>query len=545
MAAGRGRRQLCDRWHRRAGRGRSQRTAGARPGTRRALATALKRPARRFPSFASPLPARARERVDQDLTRESMARRVNRRSTTELLGEVVSQSSAEEAERLPESPAANPLLRRARLAIPTPRRPTCPQLGGCRGSPAQGGPRPNASKPKGSATCAFYWAGAAPAPSAPVLGSRFESSSGPSTISSPSRRPGSAPGRAIRAIWRLVKPRRSPRPASTSSPRAPGRLERTNLSLCGRSAAAPALDRRPPQHQQGGWARLRRRSGEADRGGEVRPALPRPSPVSAHEAEVLRRLGRSALGLSGIPRLRRSGPSRRPAWLSPRKAIEGVSLLDVLNAENFEEMALGVTRVLIELAEGGGVPAPDWRQRLRRGAAWHGSSRGLRGAISPEVLATAPHPGCRASETCRPACEHRDCSPWNVVLDPARRPGACSTGESAEPDGLPGMEPRLLSRQLRLRPRNHSIENGRTASLTLACSIRATPFGRIAGRGLRRVCKRAQYPTPPTSPAFASSAGSSTARSDLPPPPARVAWRGRRRCRPSARRCSLAWSRRS
>ena len=48
-----------------------------------------------------------------------------------------------------------------------------------------------------------------------------------------------------------------------------------------------------------------------------------------------------------------------------QEAVAGRSLLDALTPENFEEVAMQVTGLLVELARSGEPkPHPDWRQRL-------------------------------------------------------------------------------------------------------------------------------------------------------------------------------------
>jgi hypothetical protein len=435
------------------------------PGDSAALAAALRRvlaDSKLRESFA----ARARERIDQDLTRESMARRVTG-VYAELLGEVVSQSSAEEAERLPES-RRNPLLRRLdwRFLLPGGHLARSWRL------PRIAGPRRARQRleAEGFSDVRVYWAGPLPH-RLPQFWLPVESPQAVDYLLA-SRRPASAPGRAVRAIWRLVNRAGLLAPLHVVA-RAPGEARTDDLSLC-RSAPLLLLT--------GGHRSINKAVGLAFEDGAEKPIaavkfarVAEAEPGLAHEAEVLRRLGEERPGLAGIPRLR--GQGRRAGRLAvAEEAIEGVSLLDVLNGENFEEMALRVTRVLIELAEGGGVPAPDWRQRLvEEPLAWFEQS--LRGAISPEALATA-RTRLEGVGDLPPACEHRDCSPWNVIVDPAGDP-VLLDWESAEPDGLPGMDLVYFLANCAF-VLDHSIENGRTRESYARLLDPATPFGRIA-----------------------------------------------------------------
>jgi aminoglycoside phosphotransferase (APT) family kinase protein len=152
---------------------------------------------------------------------------------------------------------------------------------------------------------------------------------------------------------------------------------------------------------------------------------------------VLRRLGEDRPSLAGVPRLRGEG-RRCGCFAVVEDAVEGRSLLEMLTPESFEEMAMRVTDVLIELGRPAGrAPTVDWRQRLvEKPLAWF--ERDFGSAAEPQLFADA-----RASldglGDLPPAYEHRDCSPWNVLVAAERRPMLLDW-ESAEPDGLPGMD---------------------------------------------------------------------------------------------------------
>jgi aminoglycoside phosphotransferase (APT) family kinase protein len=153
------------------------------------------------------------------------------------------------------------------------------------------------------------------------------------------------------------------------------------------------------------------------------------------EARVLRRLGEERPDLGGVPHLR--GKGRRAGRLAVvEDVVEGRSLLDLLQPDNFEEMALRVTRLLIDLARTE-VPGAEWRQRLVEEplAEFENQFGPVLGAAAiAQVRETLAGLG-----ELPPAPEHRDCSPWNIVIAPSGEP-VLLDWESAEPDGLPALD---------------------------------------------------------------------------------------------------------
>jgi hypothetical protein len=152
------------------------------------------------------------------------------------------------------------------------------------------------------------------------------------------------------------------------------------------------------------------------------------------EAAVLARLAEERPEVEGVPtflgRPRRCGRSG-----VTEGAIEGDAMLDRLTAKSFPEMARRVTDLLIELA---GDPRGDAGERTTVGehleffeARFGPALDGARlGALRSAADAVAGLPV---------VCEHRDCSPWNLVLASRDRP-ALLDWESAEPEGLPGLD---------------------------------------------------------------------------------------------------------
>ena len=155
------------------------------------------------------------------------------------------------------------------------------------------------------------------------------------------------------------------------------------------------------------------------------------------EATVLREIEAAHPTLPGVPRVLASG--RRVGRLAiAETAIHGAPLLSQLDAATFPQLAAQVTEWLIELA-GRRRPEPReaWWARLveapldefERGFAVAGGDGVVERAR--EFVAGLP--------ALSPACEHRDCSPWNIVLAGPGEP-ALLDWESAEPHGLPGLD---------------------------------------------------------------------------------------------------------
>ncbi|MBA3867216.1 MAG: phosphotransferase, partial [Solirubrobacterales bacterium] len=155
-----------------------------------------------------------------------------------------------------------------------------------------------------------------------------------------------------------------------------------------------------------------------------------------NEGRLLEIVAESRPGLGGVPRL--LGRSRRGGLLSISETpIEGAPLLESLSEDNFRQSALTVTGWLIQLA-GTGEPRPaaEWRQRLveeplerfERTFGLALPELGPRARAALESLSDLPL-----------VLEHRDCSPWNVILSRSGEP-ALLDWESAEPDGLPFMD---------------------------------------------------------------------------------------------------------
>jgi hypothetical protein len=152
------------------------------------------------------------------------------------------------------------------------------------------------------------------------------------------------------------------------------------------------------------------------------------------EATVLARLAGEGTEVEGIPvfhgRLVRCGRLG-----IAERAIQGDSMLDRLSAKSFPEMARRVGDLLIELArESDGDP----RSRTTVGEHLGFFSHEF-GPLVGETGLAALQAASEVVAGLPVVCEHRDCSPWNLVLADRDLP-ALLDWESAEPDGLPGLD---------------------------------------------------------------------------------------------------------
>jgi aminoglycoside phosphotransferase (APT) family kinase protein len=193
------------------------------------------------------------------------------------------------------------------------------------------------------------------------------------------------------------------------------------------------------------------------------------------EARVLRRLGDQRPDLAGIPHLR--GEGQRAGRLAVvEDVVEGRSLLDQLTPQNFEHVALHVTRLLIDLAQAGGSQRPRMvDEAVDAFAAQFGPVAG------EEIVAVAREKLAGLSEV--PAVpEHRDCSPWNIVITPAGDP-VLLDWESAEPDGLPGLDLFYFLANCAF-VLDGALESGRTRESYTRLLDPTTEYGRIYQRAV-------------------------------------------------------------
>lgn len=432
------------------------------PGDAEALAAALRR-LLDDPELRESLAARARERVERDLTRERMAARVTG-VYRELLG-----GAPEGVESLPES-RRNPLLRRSdwRFALPG------AELVAKRRLPLPGGARRarRRAEAAGYEDVRVYWPGPLPH-RLPQFWLPVESAEAAAHVLA-ERRAESFVERALQLVWRLARGAGMLAPLYVLG-RRPDTGDAEDLSL-------------PPSSSllllTGGHRSINKVVGLAFEPGAAKPtAAVKFARVAeaelglAREAKMLRRLGEERPSLQGVPSFR--GEGRRSSRLAVvEEAIEGRSLLDLLTPENFEDVALRVTHLLIDLARDGRRSEADWRRRLVEEplAEFERNFGGVVAAGSVPAL----HSILDDLGELPPAPEHRDCSPWNVVLMPDGEP-ALLDWESAEPDGLPGMDLVYFLANCAF-VLDGAIEGGRTRETYAKLLDPRTTYGRIARR---------------------------------------------------------------
>jgi hypothetical protein len=291
---------------------------------------------------------------------------------------------------------------------------------------------------------------------------------------------GSAVQTVLRRIWRLAAR------AGLLSPlyavaRAPGGSPPGSEAEPGAETALSSGT--PLLLLTGGHRSINKVVGLAIEEGGERPALavkfarvPEAEPGLEREATVLKRLGDEHPGLSGVPALR--GQWRRSGRLAiAESAIEGDSMLSLLTPQNFAEMAQRVTALLIELAGRAGRGADPRRRARLVEEPLADFERSFGPVLDSGVTAAVRRLLDGLGELPR-ACEHRDCSPWNVVLAAGGAP-ALLDWESAEPDGLPGLDLTYFLANCAF-VLDHSIESGRTRESYARLLDPATDYGRIA-----------------------------------------------------------------
>lgn len=213
--------------------------------------------------------------------------------------------------------------------------------------------------------------------------------------------------------------------------------------------------------------------------------VPEAEPGLEREATVLARLGRERAGGGVFPRLR--DQSLRSGRLAiAEDVVEGDSMLDRLTPASFPEMARRVTDLLLELAGGERrEPEPDWRRRSIE-EPLEFFERAFGAVVGPEEIAALRRSLEGTGELPR-VCEHRDCSPWNLVLAARDRPTLLDW-ESAEPDGLPGLDlVYFLANGAFVLDR--ALETGTTRESYARLLDPASAHGRIAAEAIGRYCE--------------------------------------------------------
>jgi hypothetical protein len=295
-------------------------------------------------------------------------------------------------------------------------------------------------------------------------------------------RPARSPlGRLLRRIWALAARSGLLAPVCVIG-RKPG------SAVEGPAGGDPPTGGRPGTLLTGGRRSINKVVGLAfDRGSSTPARVVKVARVEeaedglAREAAVLRALGESRANLGGIPRL--LGEGRRGGMLAVEEStIEGASLLDSLSPENLAERATSVTDLLIELA---GEPSPspegEWRERLV-----DDPLRRFEREFGPALSQGAAEAAARLLDRIGDmplVPEHRDCSPWNVVL--AGGGPALLDWESAEPSGLPGLDlVYFLANSAFVL--DGALDSGRTRESYASLLDRGTRQGRVAAEACER-----------------------------------------------------------
>jgi hypothetical protein len=218
--------------------------------------------------------------------------------------------------------------------------------------------------------------------------------------------------------------------------------------------------------------------------GGARPAavvkfarLPEADRALEREAAALEAVEQSHPGLDGIPRLLARG-RRAGGWALAESAIYGEPLTGALSAQSFEPLAGRVTEWLIGLAEGGASAPGNWRERLLREPLAE-LERNFGDVASAGTVAAA-RTLLDELEDLPQVCEHRDCSPWNVILGEGGMP-ALLDWESAEPRGLPGLDLAYFLANAAFVLEG-ALESGRTRESYARLLDPTTPLGAVAAR---------------------------------------------------------------
>jgi hypothetical protein len=204
------------------------------------------------------------------------------------------------------------------------------------------------------------------------------------------------------------------------------------------------------------------------------------------EAAALRLIERDRPGVTGVPRLLAEG-TRGGRQALAESAVHGQPLIAVLSPASFGELATLVGDWLVSLAGGGERrPRGEWWPRLL-GEPLARFERNF-GEVTPADIVSALRRRLEELDDLPEACEHRDCSPWNVVLDQRDAPGLLDW-ESAEPRGLPGLDLAYFLANCAF-VLDGALESGRTRESYARLLDPATPYGKVAAGCTAEYCNR-------------------------------------------------------
>lgn len=203
------------------------------------------------------------------------------------------------------------------------------------------------------------------------------------------------------------------------------------------------------------------------------------------EAAALRAVERDRPGVSGVPRLLAEGRRAGRRALA-ESAVHGRPLIETLSPQRFGELASLVGEWLTGLAGGEPRARDEWWPRLV-GEPLARFERNF-GEVVPADSLDALRTLLGEIGELPEACEHRDCSPWNVVLDERGGPGLLDW-ESAEPHGLPGLDLAYFLANCAF-VLDGALESGRTRESYERLLDPASPCGRVAAERVAEYCGR-------------------------------------------------------
>jgi hypothetical protein len=212
--------------------------------------------------------------------------------------------------------------------------------------------------------------------------------------------------------------------------------------------------------------------------------VPEAEPSLSHEAQALQHLALQHPGIPGVPQV--LAVERRAGQLGVAESpLIGAPMLGALTPTSFPNLAGRVTEWLASLAaRGERSPRADWWERLVE----------LPLATFTGQFGSVLEPGLLESVSARLEVlrdlplvfEHRDCSPWNIVLGEDGQPGLLDW-ESAEPRGLPCRDlVYFLSNAAFIL--DGALDSGRTRATYRQLLDNRTPSGRVAADCLGRYC---------------------------------------------------------
>lgn len=166
--------------------------------------------------------------------------------------------------------------------------------------------------------------------------------------------------------------------------------------------------------------------------------VPESQPALLREAQILQTIqhGRAA-GLSGVPQVRFCHQS--PGLLAVGESVlRGEPIWTKMNSANYRQLALQATEWLVALAgEAPPRPPAEWWARLVA-PPFQEFQQHFAPVITPKQV-RATYDQLQQLSALPLICEHRDFSPWNVLLA-APDKLAVLDWESAELQGLPGLD---------------------------------------------------------------------------------------------------------